>query len=92
MATSTLDMNTNMWAYPIFMGFGLGWTLTYLVTAAQMSAPAHLIATISGILLAIRSFGASIALGICKFGHFLYSNKTNIQQIMPSSTPLYQRA
>lgn len=54
-----------MWGYPIFLGIGLGWSLTYLVTAAQLSAPPHMIAVTSGILLAIRSFGGSIALAIC---------------------------
>ena len=37
-----------------------------MVAAAQLSAPPHLIAITSGILLAIRSFGGSVGLAICK--------------------------
>ncbi|KAK5069235.1 hypothetical protein LTR64_008610 [Lithohypha guttulata] len=64
MATANLRSANAMWGYPIFLGIGLGWSLTYLVTAAQLSAPPHMIAVTSGILLAIRSFGGSIALAI----------------------------
>ncbi|KAK5954684.1 hypothetical protein OHC33_004408 [Knufia fluminis] len=64
MATSKLSSGTAMWGYPVFLGIGLGWSLTYLVTAAQLNAPPHLIAITSGILLAIRSFGGSVALAI----------------------------
>jgi hypothetical protein len=67
MATLELDNLAGTWAYPILMGLGLGWSFTYLVAVAQLSAPSHLIAITSGILLSIRSLGASIALGICKF-------------------------
>jgi hypothetical protein len=67
MATIGLDDVGATWGYPVLMGIGLGWSLTYLVAAAQLSAPAHLIAITSGILLSIRSLGASIALGICKW-------------------------
>ena len=66
MSELKLDNVAGTWGYPILMGFGLGWSLTYLVAAAQLSAPAHLIGLTSGILLSIRSLGASIALGICK--------------------------
>lgn len=66
MAELPLDSTSATWGYPVLMGIGLGWSLTYLVAAAQLSAPAHLIAITSGILLSIRSLGASIALGICK--------------------------
>lgn len=66
MAEIKLSNTAGTWAYPILMGIGLGWSLTYLVAAAQLSAPAHLIGLTSGILLSIRSLGASIALGICE--------------------------
>ncbi|KIW07205.1 uncharacterized protein PV09_02070 [Verruconis gallopava] len=64
MAKMDVNETGKTWGYPIIMGLGLGWSLTYLVAAAQLSAPAHLIAITSGILLSIRSLGASIALGI----------------------------
>lgn len=66
MAELPLDNTAATWGYPVLMGIGLGWSLTYLVAAAQLSAPAHLIAITSGILLSIRSLGASVALGICE--------------------------
>jgi len=64
MSATKLSSAAAVWGYPVFLGIGLGWSLTYLVTAAQLSAPAHLIAITSGILLAIRSFGGSMALAI----------------------------
>lgn len=66
MASLTLSSAKAVWAYPVFLGIGLGWSLTYLVAAAQLSAPPHLIAITSGILLAIRSFGGSVGLAICE--------------------------
>lgn len=64
MATATLSSSTAVWVYPNILGFGLGFSLTCLVTAAQMSAPPALIAISSGLILATRSFGASISLAI----------------------------
>lgn len=66
MATTDLSSSAAVWGYPVFLGIGLGWSLTYLVTAAQLSAPPHLIAITSGIMLAVRSFGGPVALAICK--------------------------
>ncbi|KAK5057513.1 hypothetical protein LTR84_011513 [Exophiala bonariae] len=65
MATS--DAHTpeaNIWAYPIFLGLGLGFCLTALITAAQFSAPVELIAVASGLLIGVRSLGGSIGLAI----------------------------
>jgi len=67
MATVGLGSAKAVWGYPVLLGIGLGWSLTYLVTAAQLSAPPQMIAVTSGILLAIRSFGGSTALAICKY-------------------------
>lgn len=53
-----------MWGYPIFVGLGLGICLTCIVTAAQLSAPPELIAITSGLLICIRSFGASVGIAI----------------------------
>jgi hypothetical protein len=66
MATSTLSSVTAVWGYPVVLGVGLGWSLTYLVTVAQLGTPPHMIAVTSGILLSIRSFGGSVGLAICK--------------------------
>lgn len=67
MASASLSTSTGVWGYPVFLGIGLGWSLTYLTTVAQLSTPPHLIAITSGILLAIRSFGGAIGLAICKY-------------------------
>ena len=64
MASTSLTSSSAVWGYPVFLGIGLGWSLTYLTTVAQLSTPPHLIATTSGILLAIRSFGGSVGLAI----------------------------
>lgn len=66
MAGTTLSSTKAVWGYPVFLGAGLGWSLTYLVAAAQLSTPPQLIAITSGILLAIRSLGGSVGLAICK--------------------------
>lgn len=66
MSSANLSSTSGVWAYPIFLGIGLGWSLTYLTTVAQLSTPPHLIAITSGILLAIRAFGGAIGLAICK--------------------------
>lgn len=67
MAGSHLSSSSAVWGYPIFLGVGLGWSLTYLTAIAQLSTPPALIAITSGILLAIRSFGGAIGLAMCKY-------------------------
>lgn len=67
MATTKLSSAAAVWVYPIFLGWGLTWSLTYIVTAAQLSAPPHLIAISSGIILSGRSFGGSVGLAICEY-------------------------
>ena len=64
MATATLDSSQATFAYPMFLGLGLGIVVSNLTTAAQLSAPPALIAIVSGLLAGIRSFGGSIALPI----------------------------
>ncbi|KAK5043481.1 hypothetical protein LTR84_011950 [Exophiala bonariae] len=64
MATATLSSSTAVWAYPIFVGFGLGVCLTCLVAAAQLSAPPALIAISSGLMISMRSLGGSVSLAI----------------------------
>jgi hypothetical protein len=67
MSRATLTSHTAVWGYPVLLGFGFGWSLTLLITAAQMSAPPELIAITSGLMLASRSLGGSIGLAICTF-------------------------
>ena len=54
----------NFWGYMVFLGAGLGFLLTTLVTAAQISTPPELIAITSGLMLAIRGLGASSGLTV----------------------------
>ena len=64
MATSTPTSSTQVWAYPAFLGFGLGVCLCTLVTAAQLCTPPDLISLASGLMIGVRSFGGSIGLAI----------------------------
>ncbi|KAE9363866.1 MFS general substrate transporter [Stipitochalara longipes BDJ] len=52
------------WVYPAILGLGIGWSLTCLVTVAQLSTPPSLIAITTGLLIAVRSLGGSIGLAI----------------------------
>ena len=64
MATVSETDPKAFWGYPVFLGLGLGLCLTSLATAAQLSAPPHLISITSGLFIGIRSLGASIGLPI----------------------------
>lgn len=66
----------NFWGYMIFLGAGLGLLLTTLVVAAQLSTPPELIAMASGLVLSVRSLGASTGLVIYQavFSHGISSN------------------
>ena len=75
MASAGTGSSTAVWCYPIIIGLGLGFSLTCLVTIAQLSTPPALIAITSGLLIAIRSVGGAVGLAICK--------------LHPSSTPTY---
>lgn len=66
MATATLSSSTLVWGYPVLMGWGLGTTITTLLTAAQLSIPQDLIALASGIMISFRSLGGTIGISICK--------------------------
>ena len=75
MASAGTGSSTAVWCYPIIIGLGLGFSLTCLVTIAQLSTPPALIAITSGLLIAIRSVGGAVGLAICK--------------LHPSSCPTY---
>ncbi|KAG9571420.1 hypothetical protein KCU71_g224, partial [Aureobasidium melanogenum] len=64
MATATLESSTAVWAYPVFLGLGLGAAISNVFTIAQLSAPSALIAITSGLIAGVRSFGGSVALPI----------------------------
>ena len=50
------------WGYPILAGVGLGAILPLSMAAVQLSTPAELISITSGLVLAVRSLGASIGI------------------------------
>ncbi|KFY91333.1 hypothetical protein V500_04719 [Pseudogymnoascus sp. VKM F-4518 (FW-2643)] len=64
MATAGPSSGDHVWGYPVFLGIGLGTCLCTLVTVAQLSTPRELIATTSGLMISVRSFGGSIGLAI----------------------------
>lgn len=66
MATATPGSSTAVWAYPVFLGMGLGICLCALVTVAQLSTTPELIAIASGLTISVRSFGGSVGLAVCK--------------------------
>lgn len=64
MATTDRGSNQAIYGYPVLLGFGLGMTLTTLVTVAQLCTPPHLIAVASGIIISVRSLGGTIGIAI----------------------------
>lgn len=64
---ATANKNTpeaNIWAYPLFLGAGLGIALTALMVAAQFSTLPELIAIASGLMIAVRALGGTVGLAI----------------------------
>lgn len=57
-------LEANIWAYPVFLGAGLGLCLTALMTAAQFATPTELISLTSGLMVSFRSLGGSVGLAI----------------------------
>ncbi|KAI9048965.1 hypothetical protein LZ554_006814 [Drepanopeziza brunnea f. sp. 'monogermtubi'] len=64
MATATPGSSDAVWAYPIFLGIGLGICLCALLTVAQLSTPPELISIASGLMIGVRSLGGSIGLAV----------------------------
>jgi len=54
----------NILGYAPFLGLGLGTALNALVVVAQLSTPPELISITTGLMIATRSFGGTIALSI----------------------------
>lgn len=80
MTTTTLDSQTNIWGYNIFLGIGLGGAILGLNTVAQLSIPYELIASATGLLIATRTFGAAI--GLVVFGAIF--DHTLSSELVPS--------
>ncbi|KAL2795242.1 major facilitator superfamily domain-containing protein [Aspergillus keveii] len=64
MAPISLTDSNNVWGYAVILGAGIGICLTLAVTTAQISAPPELIALTSGLVIAMRAFGAAVGLAI----------------------------
>ncbi|RDW81826.1 MFS general substrate transporter-22 [Coleophoma cylindrospora] len=64
MATTNKDSSLSVWGYPVLMGWALGMTLVTLITAAQLSIRAELISIASGLIISVRSLGATIGIAI----------------------------
>ncbi|KAI5450883.1 hypothetical protein NCC49_002624 [Naganishia albida] len=54
-----------LWFYPIFYGLGLALGLSGLMAAAQFGAPPDAIATVSALVISLRSLGGSVGLAVC---------------------------
>lgn len=65
-AMAKADRSTDhaVWGYGVLLGFGLGMTLTALVTVAQLSTPPELISIASGLIISVRSLGGTIGIAI----------------------------
>ncbi|UNI21280.1 hypothetical protein JDV02_007282 [Purpureocillium takamizusanense] len=63
---SKADRSTNnaVWGYAVPLGIGLGMSITTLVTIAQLSTPPGLIALASGLMISVRSIGATCGIAI----------------------------
>jgi MFS family permease len=76
---ATLEPSTplaNLWGYAVLGGSGIGFILTNVMVAAQMSTPADMISVTSGLMTATRSLGGAVGLAINNaiFSNSLSSN------------------
>jgi MFS family permease len=74
--TSETTTPSQIWAFPIILGFGLGTCLPALVTAAHFATPQELVAITSGLMISLRSLGGSVGLAVYNtiFHHGFSSN------------------
>lgn len=65
-----------LWGLPALLGAGVGISIVALLTVAQLSTPPALIAIASGLMISIRSLGASVAVAIYNaiFNHTFGAN------------------
>ena len=59
---STSD--STFWGFAVILGMGIGIILPTIMVTAQLSTPPHLISTASALVLAARSFGATVGLAV----------------------------
>ncbi|KAJ6437285.1 siderophore iron transporter [Purpureocillium lavendulum] len=64
MAKTDQSTRQAVWGYPVLLGFALGMSITSIVTLAQLSTPVGLIALASGLIISIRSVGATVGIAI----------------------------
>lgn len=89
--SATINTSTpeaNFWAYPIFVGGGVGLCITTLMTAAQFATPPELISITTGLVLAVRNLGGTVGLAIYNavFNHCINANMA--PKIADATVPL----
>lgn len=62
MAATSLTSEKNIWGYNIFLGIGFSGGILALTTVVQLSIPHELVAPATGLIIAVRTLGASISL------------------------------
>ncbi|KAL4879199.1 major facilitator superfamily domain-containing protein [Aspergillus karnatakaensis] len=85
MATIDESMpHTVFWGYPVIGGMGIAILLTNLTVIIQLSTPPSMVSITTGILTAVRSLGATVALAI---NSAIFSNalSSNVESKMASS-------
>ncbi|KEF56917.1 uncharacterized protein A1O9_07107 [Exophiala aquamarina CBS 119918] len=89
MATATRSTPVaNLWGYNVFIGMGLALSLNPLVVAAQLSTPARLISTGTGLLIATRALGGSVGLAIFNALFNSTVQKNLVSKILAAIIPL----
>lgn len=79
MATTDQSTSLPVWGYPVLLGWALGMTLVALITIAQLSIPPELISIGSGLMISIRSLGATIGIAICEYNTELEYSHTFLE-------------
>ena len=64
MIGTDLNSESRVWGLVVLYGFGLGMAICMLIVLAQLSVPIELIATASGLSLAIRAGGGTVGLAV----------------------------
>lgn len=73
---TTSTPQANFWGYPVFLGAGIGMCVASLITAAQFATPMELIATTTGLVIAVRGLGGAVGLAMFNavYNHGLAAN------------------
>lgn len=64
LAGAGLSDNTQIWGLCVLFGLALGTATPIVVTLVQLSVPAELISTVSGLVMATRAIGGSVGLAV----------------------------